>query len=645
LLDGEAPQDTDPTPAPDRPDEAPAPVLVNSRYAPGHDRLADFTTTPRLLLLCAMALVVGAISAVVAYCLYWLIGAITNLSFYLRLSSRFTSPAANRLGGWEVLVPVVGGLIIGLMARYGSERIRGHGIPEALESILIGGSRVEPRLAVFKPISAAVSIGTGGPFGAEGPIIMTGGAFGSLFAQFFRLSAAERKTLLVAGAAAGMSATFATPVSATLIAVELLLFEWKPRSLIPVALASAVAAVLRVPLIGPGPLFPVPLHGPQPWQALVVCLALGIVGGGFSAVLTALVYFFEDRFMALRHLHWMWWPAVGGLVIGAGGLVEPRALGVGYDTIHALLAGQVPGGLAAGLLTVKALIWSFALGSGTSGGVVAPLLMMGAGIGAIVAPLIPLGNVSLWAMVGMSAMLGGVMRVPFTAALFTLELTHDWNLLLPLLVTCMAAYGTTVLLMRRSILTEKVARRGHHLTREYVVDPLEMLRVAEIMTPKVEALPGDMPLSAAVAVLTAERGPGQRRRHEAYPIIDAAGRVLGIATHTDGLEWASSDLAGDGRLADRLTGKPVVAHPDEPSARAAARMAERKMICIPVAARDDGKLIGIVSRGDLLAGRLRQLLEETDRRRIFLNGNGGAGRWRQRAAPEAGGNGLGEPEA
>ncbi len=572
-----------------------------------------------MLLLSAMALVVGAIAALVAFALYWLIGAITNLAFFGRFASSFVSPAGNRLGPWEVLVPVAGGLLIGLMARYGSERIRGHGIPEALESILIGGSKVEPRLALLKPISAAVSIGTGGPFGAEGPIIMTGGAFGSLFAQFFRLSAAERKTLLVAGAAAGMSATFASPVAATLIAVELLLFEWKPRSLIPVALASAVAALLRVPLLGPGPLFPVAPHGPQGWLVLVGCLVLGVAGGGGSALLTALVYFFEDHFLKLRRLHWMWWPALGGLVIGLGGLIEPGALGVGYNTIHALLAGQVLGAAALGLMLVKAVIWSFSLGSGTSGGVVAPLLMMGAGIGAIVTPLMPAGDLSLWAMVGMSAMLGGVMRVPFTAVIFTLELTHDWNLLLPLLVGCMASYGTTVLAMRRSILTEKVARRGHHLTREYAVDPLEMLRVAEIMTRQVEALPGDMPLAAAIALLVGERdrpGPAARR-HEAYPVIDTEERVLGIVTHTAGLEWFAAGVGGDRLLADQMTAPPAVVHPDQPASRAQALMAEKKMICVPVATRQDGKLIGVVSRGDLLAGPLRQLLEETDRGRIL----------------------------
>src|SRR5690606_12779373 len=241
------------------------------------------------------------------------------------------------------LVPVVGGLIIGLMARFGSDRIRGHGIPEAIESILIHGSRVQPKVAVLKPVSSAISIGSGGPFGAEGPIIMTGGAIGSVIAQFFHLTSAERKTLLVSGAAAGMSATFAAPVASALLAVELLLFEWKPRSFVPVALAAATAAGVRQFVIGPGPLFPVPVHPATVGaQALLGCVLAGILAGGLSALLTSAVYAAEDGFARLP-IHWMWWPALGGAVVGLGGLLFPQALGVGYETIGALLQGEVTG--------------------------------------------------------------------------------------------------------------------------------------------------------------------------------------------------------------------------------------------------------------------------------------------------------------
>src|SRR5215831_12670945 len=311
----------------------------NKKTKSRNEELGDFSTTLRVLPISALAIVIGAICAFVALALLRLIGLFTNLFYYGRWDAALVSPAGNHLGWFSILVPVAGGFIVGLMARYGSERIRGHGIPEAIEAILISGSRVEPKVAFLKPLSSAISIGSGGPFGAEGPIIMTGGAFGSMVAQLFHLTSAERKTLLVAGAAGGMSATFASPVAAVLLAVELLLFEWKPRSLNPVALASAVAAVLRRYILGLGPLFPVPEHplfiGPK---ALIGCAIVGILAGGLSALLTLSVYAAEDSFLKLK-FHWMWWPAIGGLAIGLGGLIFPKALGVGYDTIGALLQG------------------------------------------------------------------------------------------------------------------------------------------------------------------------------------------------------------------------------------------------------------------------------------------------------------------
>src|SRR5216117_3650691 len=422
------------------------------------DRLGDFTADRRVLTLTGMAAMIGVISAFVALALLQLIGFFTHLFYYHALDSRLVSPADNRLGVWALLVPIVGGLIVGLMARYGSERIRGHGIPEALEAILIGQSRMSARVAVLKPLSSAISIGTGGPFGAEGPIIMTGGALGSLFGQAFHLSPAERKTLLVAGAAGGMAAVFGTPLAATLLAVELLLFEWKPRSFIPVACAAAVAGALRVPLLGAGPLFPVPPHAALTADGLVIALALGIAAGFGSGLLTWLVYACEDLFRKVP-VHWMWWPLLGGAVIGLGGLLYPRALGVG---------------------------------SGTSGGVLAPLLIMGGALGALEAHWIPSGDPGLWAALSMGAMMGGTMRSPFTAVAFMVELTHDVNVLPGLLVACVAADAVTVLLMKRSILTEKVARRGYHVTREYIANPLHLLRVQDVMEPPVLQV-GDRP--------------------------------------------------------------------------------------------------------------------------------------------------------
>ena len=371
-----------------------------------HSSLGDFTMTPRTIMISGLAVFIGLVSAVIALGLLKLIGLFTNLFFFHRWSSAMASPAQAHLGYWEVLVPVVGALIIGFMARYGSERIRGHGIPEAIEAILINGSRVEPKVAILKPLSSAISIGSGGPFGAEGPIIMTGGAFGSMIAQLFHLTSTERKTLLVAGAAGGMSATFASPVAAVLLAVELLLFEWKPRSLIPVALASVAAGAARRYLMGVGPLFPTPPHpvfiGPQ---GLLGCLVVGLFAGLLSTALTAAVYASEDFFQKLP-IHWMWWPAIGGLVIGLGGLVFPQALGVGYDTIGALLQGDVPRNLILGILLVKSVIWAVSLGSGTSGGVLAPLLMMGGALGGLEAMFLPNMGAGFWPLVSMGAILG-----------------------------------------------------------------------------------------------------------------------------------------------------------------------------------------------------------------------------------------------
>ncbi|RVA14629.1 chloride channel protein, partial [Mesorhizobium sp. M7D.F.Ca.US.004.03.1.1] len=263
-------------------------------------------------------------------------------------------------------------LIIGLMARFGSEKIRGHGIPEAIEAILLGRSKLDAKVAILKPLSSAISIGSGGPFGAEGPIIMTGGAIGSLIAQMLPVSDTERKTLLVAGAAAGMTTVFGTPIAAIMLAVELLLFEWTPRSFIPVAVAAVIAEVERTMLHLPGPIFPFQGGMAVSFVGLAGWVAIGVAAGLLSGLLTQMVYACEDGFQKLP-IHWMWWPMLGGLVVGIGGLIEPQALGVGYDNIADMLDGHTLATAALILLVVKAIIWSVALGSGTSGGVLAPL--------------------------------------------------------------------------------------------------------------------------------------------------------------------------------------------------------------------------------------------------------------------------------
>ena len=577
---------------------------------PMEDRLADFTRDKRILLLALMAVVIGVFSAFVAKALVWLIAVITNITFYQRFSADFISPTNNHLGPFVILAPVVGGLIIGLMARYGSEKIRGHGIPEALEAILFGRSRMSVKVAVLKPLSSAISIGSGGPFGAEGPIIMTGGAIGSLFAQLFHLSAAERKTLLVAGAAGGMSAIFNAPVAAVLLAVELLLFEWRPRSFIPVAIASAVAAIVRVPLLGSGAIFPVTAHAPLGAEGLTIAFLVGITAGVASGLLTALVYFCEDVFTKLP-IHWMWWPAIGGLFVGIGGWLDPRVLGVGYDTIHALLKGELFGAMVLGLLIGKAVVWSISLGSGTSGGVLAPLLIIGGALGAVEGRFISLGDPGLWAMIGMASMMGGTMRSPLTAMIFTLELTHDLNLLPALLVSCIAAHALTVLWLRRSILTEKVARRGFHVTREYSVDPLAVLRVGEVMDRNPPTVPGQMKVSELTDLIA--NGHPELSHRQGTLIVDDEGQLAGIITRGDLLR--AIDKCPNGcTVLEAGTRHLIVTYADEVLHEAVTRMVHHDIGRLPVVRRDNPqKLVGYLGRASVMTARLRRHQEEYQR--------------------------------
>ena len=588
---------------------------MNDTTETTEDRLADFTRDRRVIVLALMALIIGLLSALTATGLVWLIAVITNLAFYGQFSSVLQSPVDHHLGYLVIAVPIIGGLMIGLMARYGSEKIRGHGIPEALEAILFGRSRMEPKIAVLKPVSSAISIGTGGPFGAEGPIIMTGGAIGSLFAQFFRLSSVERRVLLVAGAAGGMSAIFASPVAAALLAIELLLFEWRPRSFIPVAIAAAAAAALRVPLLGPGPIFPVHAHLALNGEGLLFAFFVGTVAGLGSGLLTNLVYACEDLFGKLP-IHWMWWPAIGGLCVGIGGLIEPNVLGVGYETIHDLLKGNIVGTALLGILIGKSLVWSIALGSGTSGGVLAPLLMMGAALGGGMANFIPLGDSGLWALIGMAAMMGGTMRSPLTAMIFTVELTQDWNLLPGLLVGCIAAHGVTVLLLRRSILTEKIARRGYHVMREYGVDPLTMVRVGEVMDRNPPIIASNTPL-VELSDRIALRDP-EVSRHEGLLIVDKRRHLVGIVTRGDVVRALEQNGNGDTTVLSAGSQDLVVTFPDELLFEAASKMLHNDVGRLPVVSRRDPRhIVGYLGRSNLMAGHLRQLEEEHVRERRF----------------------------
>lgn len=585
---------------------------INAHHRPAHDFSGgasrkdngDFTTDRRVLVLAVMALVVGTGGALSAWVLINLIALVTNAVWLFKISVEPLSLGTLARSPWMVAAPIIGGIVIGLMARFGSEKIRGHGIPEAIEAILIGGSRMSPKVAILKPLSSAISIGTGGPFGAEGPIIMTGGAIGSLFAQFFHMSAAERKTLLVAGAAAGMTAIFGSPIAAVMLAVELLLFEWKPRSFIPVVIASCVSIAWRPLLIGSGPLFPAHFDMQMSWWGIPLAACLGILSGLQSGLLTTLLYRIEDAFEKLP-IHWMWWPALGGLVVGLGGLIEPRALGVGYDIISDLLNDHIVASAVLAILLVKAGIWLVALSSGTSGGVLAPLLILGGALGWLVGFVLP-GDPGFWALLGMAAMMGGTMRAPLTGTFFAIELTGDMQALVPLLAATVAAYAVTVLLLKRSILTEKIARRGQHITREYGIDPFELTRVADIMIAKVDTLPATMPAGEALAQLTEKMDA-----HRFYPIVEADGRLVGMISRADALRWQhGTDLAGQ-TLYDLISDTSIpVAHPQDTVGRVADIMIQADTGRVPVVDERTGVLIGLIARKDLL--RLRSAANRSE---------------------------------
>ncbi|HEV3429490.1 MAG TPA: chloride channel protein [Paraburkholderia sp.] len=577
----------------------------------------DFSANARLPGIGALAAVIGALATLAAFVLLNLIHWFTNLFFYGRFSFADHSPALNTLGAWVIVVPVVGGLIVGMMARFGSEKIRGHGIPEAIEAILFGKSRMSPKVAVLKPLSSGIVIGSGGPFGAEGPIIMTGGALGSLLAQCVRLTAAERKTLLVAGAAAGMTAVFGTPVAAVLLAVELLLFEWRPRSFLPVALACAVAGFARALVFGTDPLFAMQTPPPRA-LALGSCVIAGLLSGALASGLSVSLYKVEDLFKRLP-LHWSWWPAIGGLAVGIGGFIEPRALGVGYDVIGDLLHQHILLQVAIAILAVKAVIWVIALGSGTSGGVLAPLLMLGAGLGSVLSHVLPGSDPALWPLVCMAATLGATLGAPLTAIVFAFGLTHDGNALLPLLAATLVAHGFATVVMKRSIMTEKIARRGYHIYREYGVDPLERHYVDEVMTRQVDTIDAGVSVRDALA-----RYFGTTQQRRAWPVV-RDGRVLGVADRAM-LEAVREGNARDQPIGALFAGRSAdVALPEETCRQIAARLAVHGLERLPVvSARETMQLVGIVSRSDLVKLSLAHFEEETKRerfRRIGIGGN------------------------
>jgi len=559
-----------------------------------------------MLMLAMAALVVGSGGALGAWVLLKSIAIATNLFWFGRFSAAPAAITDNALGLWLVAIPVVGSLLVGLMARFGSDKIRGHGIPEAIEAILFGESRLSLKVALLKPLSSAISIGSGGPFGAEGPIIMTGGAIGSLFAQSFHLSAAERKTLLVAGAAAGMTAIFGTPMAAILLAIEVLLFEWKPRSFVPVVLAVLVSFLWRPLLIDAGPLFPV--HHAVNLNSLLlgIALVMGAMTGALAALLSSLLYKVEDVFEHLP-LHWMWWPALGGLVVGLGGLIDAHVLGAGYESIRGLLDGSLAIRVAVALLLVKATVWLVALGSGTSGGVLAPLLLLGGASGFLIGHYLP-GGSALWALAGMAGILSGAMRAPLMAALFAAELTGDFAMLPLTLAASAGAYAVSVLVMRRSILTEKIARRGRHILQEYTVDPLDFLQAEQVMTRAPETLPEAMTVAGAMAFFDGDA------RHRSYPVVDGQGRLSGLLSRSDILRWRVDGAPSSASLGEALSdaSQPSGA-PTDPLARIADLMVESGSGRVPIVDPATRKVVGILTRHDMLKVRHHHRTLERDR--------------------------------
>ena len=556
----------------------------------------------RVVVICAWSVVLALMTGFIAQGLVHLIGLITNIAFYGRVRTSFISPAGNNLGWLVVLVPVAGGIIVGIMARYGSKAIRGHGIPEAMEQVLLNESRIPARVTVLKPVSAAISIGTGGPFGAEGPIIATGGALGSLLGQIVRTSAMERKTLLAAGAAAGMAATFGSPVSAVLLAVELLLFEFRPRSIVPVALASAAATAVRMAYVGVEPIFKMPHLALPSGEALAVYTALGAVIGWLAVYVTRAVYWIEDLFEKLP-IHWMWWPAVGGVAVGVVGYFAPRTLGVGYDNIEGMVTGKLFGETVLLLCFMKFVSWSISLGSGTSGGTLAPLFTIGGGCGVFLGELLAIQfprfgiDPRICALVGMAAMFAGASRALLASVVFAFETTLQPMGLLPLLGGCTAGFLVSSLLMRNTIMTEKLARRGVRVPMEYAADYLDRVAVADACSREVVAFRASQ---------TAGELHGVVATHQGFPVIDDDGRLIGVVTRKN---FMDRDPAT--RVGDLVTRPPSVVFPDSSLRDAADHMVREDVGRLPVVDRaDPTRVIGIITRSDLLRAHEARLAAE-----------------------------------
>lgn len=577
--------------------------------------LPKLDTRPAVI--AGLAAIVGILAGLVAQALYRLIALVSNLVFFQSVSTRLVGVTNHHLGWLVVIVPALGGLVVGVMAKYGTSKIRGHGIPEAMEAVLVNGSRIAPRVAILKPLSAAIAIGTGGPFGAEGPIIQTGGALGSILGQLIQTTAAERKVLLAAGAAAGMAATFGTPIAAVILAIELLLFEFRARSFIPLVIAATLATAIHEMAMGHGPMFKVAPVDFALVPGLPFYLALGVLCGLLAAGFSHLLYAVEDAFEALP-VDPMWTPALGGLGLGLVGLVFPRVLGVGYDTITAVLNDQLPLMVLAGVAAFKAVALLVSLGSGTSGGLLAPMFMVGAAVGGLFAHLIDMAIPgahlvpAAYALVAMAALFAAASRATFAFIVFAFEITANYDAILPLMLASVVASGIARCFMHHSIMTEKLARRGLQVRQDYEVDVFQRLTVDAVMDQKPATVPASMRLSALAAAITS--GDQLLAGHQAWPVVDAAEKLVGIVTRGDVMRALDTGRTDDPEVLEIGTGRPAVTWADELLDDAIARMLERDVGRLPVVSRDDpARLVGYLGRAQVMRARLHRHHEERRR--------------------------------
>ena len=571
----------------------------------------------RLVMISFLAAGIGLLAGVIAFLLYRLIGLFTNIAFFGRFSLTFLSPryAVSHLGLWLIPIPVIGGLIVGVMAKYGSSKIKGHGIPEAMEAVLVNRSRIEPRVAILKPISAAIAIGTGGPFGAEGPIIQTGGAVGSLIGQLLHTTASERKVLLACGAAAGMSATFNTPIAGVILAIELLLFEFKSRSFIPLVIASTLATAVHMQLLGSGPMFHVAAMNFDIPRGLPFYLLLGGLCGLAAVGFTRVLYWMEDLFEKLP-IDELWWPAIGALGLGIIGYFVPRILGVGYDTIGDILNANLAFSVLMVIMLAKSAALAVSLGSGTSGGLLAPMFMSGAAMGGAFAmalnKVIPSAHLSpgAFALVAMGAVFGAASRATFSFIIFAFEITRDYNAVLPLMLVSVIADGVCMLLMpRASIMTEKLARRGLRIPHEYEADVLHYTTVSQTMEQDVPTISGTMKIGELADRIA--RGEPQVARHHGMFILDDRGKLAAVITRGDVMRALDKDPSGAITAFEAGSKDLVVTYPDEVLNEASEKMLRNNIGRLPVVERtDDRKVIGYLGRPGIMAARLRRLNDE-----------------------------------